>query len=139
MKRAVTRNFIWWAVICAVLLAGMCPRTDPRLLCPEESGLVMNFAPAGARQNCVWAREAAGQRVDIFCEKIMRSRLLHRDAATRQIRFAGNFCQGISLSLPGVARTFYGICCAGKGDALRSRKYIILYMHDLDGRKKMTI
>lgn len=130
----IIRTCIIGTLLCAVLLMGMCRKTDSHLLYPEEAGVLLSLAADTGRQDCVWAREAMGQRVEM-----VRSEFSERGAAGCCARTAEIFCLDSSASLPGIFHSSRRMVYAAKEDAAKSREYIILFMHDLDGRKRMTI
>lgn len=130
----VIRTCIVWTLLCAVLLMGMCQKADSHLLYPEESGILLRFAADAGRQDYIWAREAMGQRVEM-----VRPELGGRSAAGRYVKTAEIFCLDSSAFLPKIFNSSRRMYYAAKEDAAKSRLYIIVFMHDLDGRKRITI
>lgn len=131
----VIKTCILWTLLCAVLLMGMCRKADSHVLCPEESIVLLRLADDAGRQDFAWARESMGQqRIEMT-----RPGSAERVAAGRYVRTAEVFCLDLSASLPELFNLSRRMYYAAEEDAAKLREYKIPFMHDLDGRKRLTI
>lgn len=135
MKRnQLIRKCILWLALCATVLLGMYAETDSHTLRSAEDGVSVICAPANTGYDSVWTRETGGQEKEL---KRLEFRLRHSES--RKARSIEVFFLFLVAFLPDFFKRACRIFCPGREKMVEREEYIIRYIHNLDGRKRVFV
>lgn len=134
MVRNKVQKFILCAAFCITLFAGVLPETSTQMmpLNSAEGGFVITSV-VRASENEAWIGETARN------SSLLRAQFRFRNDERRVNRLLTLFYLFVSVVLPGLFLSIYKVLYYFGERFVGKSERIIRFIHDLDGRKRITV
>ena len=134
LVRSNVQKFILCTVFCLALFAGVMPETSTRIIPSNstEGGYVITSV-VRASENEAWIGETARN------SSLLRAQFRFRNDERRVNRLLALFYLFVSVVLPGLFLSIYRVLYYFGERFVGKSECIIRFIHDLDGRKRITV